>query len=74
MASERSGPQTVGAVLEPPGLFGRNYGRQTAIMTAVAHLARVRGVAGPAQGLLASFASRMANAACTSAACVNACR
>jgi hypothetical protein len=38
MASERAGPQTVGAVLEPPGLFGRNYGRQTAIVTAVAQL------------------------------------
>jgi hypothetical protein len=36
---------------------------------------RVRGVAGPAaQGLVASFASRRANAACTSAASVNACR
>jgi hypothetical protein len=38
MASERAGPQVVGAVLEPPGLFGRNYGRETAIVTAVAHV------------------------------------
>ena len=39
MASERSGPESVGAVLEPPGLFGRNYGRQTALVTVLAHLA-----------------------------------
>jgi hypothetical protein len=38
MASERAGPQAVGAVLEPPGLFGRNYGRETAIVTVVAHV------------------------------------
>ena len=39
MASERAGPESVGAVLEPPGLFGRNYGRQTALVTVLAHLA-----------------------------------
>jgi hypothetical protein len=38
MASERAGPERVGAMLEPPGLFGLNYGRQTAIVAAVAHV------------------------------------
>jgi hypothetical protein len=38
MASERAGPESIGAVLEPPGLFGLNYGRQTAIVAAVAHV------------------------------------
>jgi hypothetical protein len=38
MASERAGPATV-AVLEPPGLFGLNYGAQTPIVAVVAHLA-----------------------------------
>ena len=37
MASERAGP-TVHNVLEPPGLFGLNYGTQTAIVTLVAHV------------------------------------
>ena len=37
MASERSGP-TSHNVLEPPGLFGLNYGRQTALVTLVAHV------------------------------------
>ncbi len=37
MASERSGPSKQN-VLEPPGLFGLNYGRQTALVTLVAHV------------------------------------
>lgn len=37
MASDRSGPETRN-VLEPPGLFGLNYGRQTALVTMVAHV------------------------------------
>ena len=37
MASDRSGP-TSQNVLEPPGLFGLNYGRQTAVVTLVAHV------------------------------------
>lgn len=37
MASERSAP-TDRNVLEPPGLFGLNYGRQTALVTLVAHV------------------------------------
>lgn len=37
MASERSGPSALN-VLEPPGLFGLNYGRQTALVTLVAHV------------------------------------
>lgn len=36
MASERSGPD-LDHVLEPPGLLGLNYGRETAIVTLVAH-------------------------------------
>jgi hypothetical protein len=38
MASERAGPASR-AVLEPPGLFGLNYGPQTPIVAIVAHLA-----------------------------------
>jgi uncharacterized membrane protein YagU involved in acid resistance len=37
MASERAGPSTT-AVLEPPGLFGLNYGAQTPLVAVVAHL------------------------------------
>lgn len=37
MASERSGPSRRN-VLEPPGLFGLNYGRETALVTIVAHV------------------------------------
>jgi hypothetical protein len=36
MASERSGPDPK-KVLEPPGLFAHNYGRQTTLVTLVAH-------------------------------------
>jgi hypothetical protein len=36
MASERSGPSAQ-KVLEPPGLFAHNYGRQTTIVTLIAH-------------------------------------
>ena len=39
MTSERAGPEVSGAVLEPPGLFGRNYGRETAVVTMLAHVA-----------------------------------
>ena len=38
MSSERAGLQT-GASLEPPGLFGLNYGRETPIVTMLAHVA-----------------------------------
>jgi hypothetical protein len=38
MASHRAGPAT-GAVLEPPGLLGLNYGIQTPAVTVAAHLA-----------------------------------
>jgi hypothetical protein len=38
MASERSGPD-LHAVLEPPGPFGLNYGRQTLAFTVAAHVA-----------------------------------
>jgi hypothetical protein len=38
MASERAGPASV-AVLEPPGLFGLNYGGETPAVAVVAHLA-----------------------------------
>jgi hypothetical protein len=38
MASQRAGPTST-AVLEPPGLLGLNYGVQTPLVTAVAHLA-----------------------------------
>ena len=37
MASYRAGPSST-AVLEPPGLLGLNYGVQTPVATAVAHL------------------------------------
>ncbi len=37
MASERSGPDPK-RVLEPPGLFAQNYGRQTTLVTLVAHM------------------------------------
>jgi hypothetical protein len=37
MASARSGPSSRN-VLEPPGLFALNYGRQTALVTLVAHV------------------------------------
>lgn len=37
MASNRSGPNEHN-VLEPPGLFGLNYGRQTALVTLGAHV------------------------------------
>jgi hypothetical protein len=37
IASDRAGPRTT-AVLEPPGLLGLNYGRQTPIVAVVAHL------------------------------------
>lgn len=37
MASERSGPAARN-VLEPPGLFALNYGRQTAWVTMIAHV------------------------------------
>jgi hypothetical protein len=36
MASERSGPDAR-RVLEPPGLFAHNYGRQTTVATLAAH-------------------------------------
>ena len=38
MASDRAGPAST-AVLEPPGLFGLNYGAQTPAVAIVAHLA-----------------------------------
>lgn len=38
MASARAGPAS-SAVLEPPGLLGLNYGRQTPLVALVAHLA-----------------------------------
>lgn len=37
MASERSGPNPK-KVLEPPGLFAHNYGRQTTTVTLIAHV------------------------------------
>ncbi len=37
MASERSGPSARN-VLEPPGLFASNYGRETTVVTIVAHV------------------------------------
>jgi hypothetical protein len=37
MASDRAGPGTT-AVLEPPGLFGLNYGAETPQVAAAAHL------------------------------------
>jgi hypothetical protein len=38
MASERSGPE-LHTVLEPPGPFGLNYGREAALFTLAAHVA-----------------------------------
>ena len=38
MASERAGPDS-NAVLEPPGLFALNYGAQTPLVAAAAHVA-----------------------------------
>jgi hypothetical protein len=38
MASERAGPAS-GAVLEPPGLLGLNYGSQTPAVAIISHLA-----------------------------------
>jgi hypothetical protein len=46
MASHRAGPASA-AVLEPPGLLGLNYGAETPLVAAVAHLAY-----GTALGLL----------------------
>lgn len=46
MASERAGLSTQ-AVLEPPGLLGLNYGRETPVVTMLAHVAY-----GTALGLL----------------------
>jgi hypothetical protein len=37
MASDRAGP-ALDAVLEPPGLLGLNYGRETPIVALVAHV------------------------------------
>ncbi|HLU42141.1 MAG TPA: hypothetical protein VKZ55_07075 [Microthrixaceae bacterium] len=37
MATERAGPRST-SVLEPPGLFGLNYGAATPIVAVVAHL------------------------------------
>jgi uncharacterized membrane protein YagU involved in acid resistance len=37
MASERDGPR-LDAVLEPPGLFALNYGRETPLITLAAHV------------------------------------
>ena len=37
MATDRSGPE-LQAVLEPPGLLALNYGRETPIVTLVAHV------------------------------------
>lgn len=38
MASDRAGPEA-DVILEPPGLFALNYGRSTALVTLVAHVA-----------------------------------
>jgi hypothetical protein len=38
MASDRAGP-AAGAVLEPPGLLGLNYGRRTPVVAIVSHVA-----------------------------------
>lgn len=38
MASERSGPAATSTVLEPPGLFARNYGASTGVVTIAAHV------------------------------------
>jgi hypothetical protein len=37
MASEQSGPR-LDAVLEPPGLLALNYGRETPVVTFIAHI------------------------------------
>jgi hypothetical protein len=37
MASERAGPDSH-AMLEPPGLFARNYGAATPLVTVAAHV------------------------------------
>jgi hypothetical protein len=37
MASERAGPSS-GAELEPPGLLALNYGRETPLVTMIAHV------------------------------------
>jgi hypothetical protein len=37
MASERAGPDS-NAMLEPPGLFGRNYGAATPLVAVAAHV------------------------------------
>jgi hypothetical protein len=37
MSSERSGPE-VDAMIEPPGLFGLNFGLSTPIVTLIAHV------------------------------------
>jgi hypothetical protein len=39
MASSRAGPSPAGPRLEAPGLLGRNYGRETVIVTVMAHVA-----------------------------------
>jgi hypothetical protein len=46
MATHRAGPAST-AMLEPPGLLGLNYGAETPLVTAIAHLAY-----GTALGLL----------------------
>lgn len=38
MASDRAGPE-IGAMLEPPGLLGLHYGRQTPVFAVIAHIA-----------------------------------
>jgi hypothetical protein len=38
MASDRAGPASV-ALLEPPGLFGLNYGARTPVVAIVSHVA-----------------------------------
>lgn len=38
MASDRAGPSST-AALEPPGLFGLNYGPQTPLVAVIAHVA-----------------------------------
>lgn len=47
MASERAGLSSAGVWLEPPGLASLNYGRETPLVTLVAHIAY-----GAALGLL----------------------
>jgi hypothetical protein len=37
MASERGGPR-LDAILEPPGFFALNYGRETPVVTLIAHV------------------------------------